>query len=92
MDISFRHAKGEETALSVADNGPGMTPEQLEALFMPYYRTKEAAASNVVGSGLGLFIVESLVKAQNGRIEVMSEAGQGSVFTIYLPYPTPESP
>ena len=91
ITISTR-IEGQESALTIADNGRGMTPEQLEALFQPYYRTKEALSSTIVGSGLGLFIVESLANALNGRIDVSSEVGRGSAFTLYLPLASSVSP
>ncbi len=81
--------EGQQSALKITDNGRGMTPEQLNLLFQPYFRTKEAISSDIVGSGLGLFIVDSLIKAQNGRIEVNSKINHGTTFTVYLPLATP---
>jgi two-component system phosphate regulon sensor histidine kinase PhoR len=79
------HIEDGEAVLVVADNGRGMTAEQTEKVFQPYYRTQEAKSSNALGSGLGLYIVKSLVEAQNGRVDVTSEVGTGSIFTVYLP-------
>lgn len=69
--------------LSVADRGPGIAPEELPRLFERYYRTKSAARAE--GLGLGLFITRKLVEAHGWRIEVASEQGSGSVFTLVLP-------
>lgn len=74
-----------EAVLVVADNGRGMTAEQTENVFHPYYRPQEDKSGNVLSSGLGLYIVKSLVEAQNGRVTVASQVGRGSTFTVYLP-------
>lgn len=75
--------------VSVADTGPGMTETQLANLFQLYYRTDEARHSKVVGTGLGLFIVATLVDAHHGRVEVASQPGQGATFTVRLPLRQP---
>ena len=71
--------------IKIKDNGPGMSEEQQNRLFTLYYRTKEAEASTVRGSGLGLFIVKTIVEAHQGQISVDSQLNQGSTFTIQLP-------
>ena len=65
--------------IEVSDNGCGMTPEQLEHIFDPYFTTKAK------GTGLGLAIVHKIVEAHGGRIHVESEAGQGSTFVLLFP-------
>jgi signal transduction histidine kinase len=65
--------------LRVADTGQGMTPEECERLFTPYYTTKER------GTGLGLAIVQSVVADHGGAISVESRPGGGTVFLITLP-------
>ena len=65
--------------LTVADEGRGIAPEDLEKIFQPYFTTKEA------GIGLGLAITERIVKEHQGFIEVTSEPGRGTIFTIVLP-------
>jgi len=75
----------EAVVLQVADTGPGMTETQLAHLFQPYYRTEEARRSSFAGAGLGLFIVKHLVEAHAGHIEVDSQPGQGTTFTVHLP-------
>jgi len=71
--------KGETAELRVADTGQGMTPEECERLFTPYYTTKQ------YGTGLGLAIVQSVVADHNGSIAVESHAGSGATFVITLP-------
>jgi signal transduction histidine kinase len=65
--------------LSVTDNGSGIAVEQREQIFEPLFSTK------VKGTGLGLAITESIVRKHNGTIEVESEKGEGTTFTIRLP-------
>ena len=65
--------------LEVSDTGTGLTAEECERLFTPYYTSKQH------GTGLGLAIVQSVVSDHGGRISVHSESGQGSTFRIELP-------
>ncbi|HEX8552384.1 MAG TPA: CHASE2 domain-containing protein [Abditibacteriaceae bacterium] len=77
--------------LSVSDTGMGMTTEQQSRLFTKYYRTRDALESGIKGTGLGLFLVRELVKAHGGTIEVTSEHGKGTTFTVALPNTEPET-
>ena len=69
----------EQFRLTIADEGRGIAPEDLDKIFQPYFTTKEA------GIGLGLAITERIVKEHRGTIEVTSEPGGGTLFTIVLP-------
>ena len=73
------HPKGDVIELRVADTGQGMTPEECERLFTPYYTTKQH------GTGLGLAIVQSVVTDHAGTISVESCEGRGATFVITLP-------
>lgn len=66
-------------AVTIDDNGPGISQENLEKIFDPFFTTKEK------GTGLGLAIVKKFVEDNNGRIEVKSGLGKGTSFTVYLP-------
>ena len=66
---------------SVQDNGPGISPEMLPKIFQPYFTTKGPRQ----GTGLGLNIVQRLIKEGTGALHVHTETGAGTVFTIYLP-------
>jgi len=84
---SSRH--GETVVVSVLDTGPGIPPEEIPALFEKYWRRKRHSYQD--GSGLGLFIVKSLVEAQGGRVEVESTLGMGTCFKVILPVPSVRS-
>jgi PAS domain S-box-containing protein len=65
--------------VSVGDTGGGIPQEQISRIFEPFYTTKKK------GSGLGLMIVQRIVRAHNGRIELESHVGRGTTFRIWLP-------
>ena len=67
--------------MSVRDNGPGVPSEILPKILQPYFTTKGTSH----GTGLGLNIVQRLVKEAKGALHVHTESGQGTTFTVYLP-------
>jgi two-component system, OmpR family, sensor kinase len=71
--------------VSVADNGPGIAPEEVPGLFQKFSRLAAARRSGVHGTGLGLYICRSIVEAHGGRISVDTAPGKGSVFRVMLP-------
>jgi two-component system sensor histidine kinase VicK len=71
--------------VQVKNSGPGISEQQLEHLFELYYRTDKARQSQIRGTGLGLFIAKYLVEAQAGSIQVASQPGEGTEFTVQLP-------
>jgi two-component system sensor histidine kinase BaeS len=80
--------EGGELRASVADSGPGISPEDLPHIFERFYRADKSRSRETGGSGLGLAIVRSLVELHGGRITVESAPGQGSRFTVHLPVPS----
>jgi len=71
--------------VSIADRGIGIADEHLPYIFDRFYRVDRALASASDGSGLGLFIASALARAHGGTIDVRSEPGRGSTFTLSLP-------
>ncbi|MEI7456064.1 MAG: GAF domain-containing protein [Nitrosomonadales bacterium] len=67
--------------IEIADTGKGMTPEQMKHIFEPFYTTKPVGE----GTGLGLSLSYGIIQKHNGRIEVKSEIGRGTVMRIWLP-------
>ena len=80
----FSKLNGAELRLAVRDQGIGMDAKELKSIFKKFYRTKRAEASGELGTGIGLSIVEQIVAHHGGRIEVSSEPGKGSCFTMIL--------
>ena len=75
-----------EIEIKVRDDGAGIAPNVLPQIFEPFMTTKE----NGRGVGLGLAISRGIVERHNGRIEVKSELGRGTTFTVTLPSQAPE--
>ena len=71
--------------ISVADDGMGISENDLGTIFYRFSRTESSRKINPSGSGLGLSLVKSIVEAQGGKITVESRQGEGSVFTLQLP-------
>ncbi len=77
--------KDGEAEINVKDNGQGIHKEDLKLLFKPFQKTSVKATAGEKSSGLGLYIVKRIVDAHNGRIDVSSEFGKGSTFSVKLP-------
>jgi len=70
----------------ISDTGIGMKPEEKAKLFSEFYRIKNEHTRSISGTGLGLSIVKRITESYSGKVEVESEYGKGSTFTVYLPY------
>jgi heavy metal sensor kinase len=84
VDIAMRR-KEAEVFIDVRDTGRGIRPEHLPRLFQRFYRADSDRARDSGGSGLGLAITQAIVQAHHGRINVESQPGKGSCFTVCLP-------
>ena len=76
---------GKGIIVQVADNGPGIPPEDLPHIFEKMYRVEKESTRAVEGSGLGLSIVKRIVELHGGRIAVESAVGKGATFSVRLP-------
>jgi signal transduction histidine kinase len=74
-----------EVQITVEDRGLGIDAEDKKHIFEPFYRGRDAVAQQIQGSGLGLNLVMRIVVAHGGKVNVTSEPGQGSTFTLSLP-------
>lgn len=72
-------------SFTVKDNGIGITPENLAKLFKPFVQIDSALNRQYIGSGLGLTLVKKFVEMHQGKVNVISKAGEGSSFSFYLP-------
>jgi signal transduction histidine kinase len=76
---------GRDVRIAVKDNGSGIPAQEHKRIFQKFYRVDDRLSRVTEGSGLGLAIAKHVVKAHSGHIELFSEPGKGSVFTIVLP-------
>jgi PAS domain S-box-containing protein len=74
--------EGDYIVLSITDNGTGISPDDMDRIFEPFYTKKAMGRS---GTGLGMAVVWGTVKDHHGYIDVQSIEGQGSIFTLYFP-------
>lgn len=83
--------KAEFAVIQVVDSGIGIDAKQIESIWERFYKVDVSRKNTKFGeSGIGLSVVHSLVEAHDGKVEVTSEIGQGSTFTIYLPHESSE--
>jgi two-component system phosphate regulon sensor histidine kinase PhoR len=71
--------------IAVADTGIGIPSQELGRIFERFYRVDKSRAREEGGTGLGLSIVKHIAEAHRGRVEVQSEVGKGSKFTLIIP-------
>ena len=76
---------GSQVEFAVADNGPGLGPEELEHVFERFWRAQSGETQEIGGTGLGLAIAKSLVELHGGSISADSKPGRGATFSFVLP-------
>jgi len=95
LDVAIRHVNNDHdrqrfhnlktnqryVALAVKDTGHGMSPEVMERIFDPFFTTRDVSE----GTGMGLSVIHGIITAHDGEIDVQSEEGVGSEFTVFLP-------
>jgi PAS domain S-box-containing protein len=77
---------GSDVRIEISDTGPGISPQDLERIFEPYWSGKR---NRVAGTGLGLYICKGIVDAHGGRMHVESTLGEGTTFMVWLPIAKP---
>ncbi|WP_254488600.1 ATP-binding protein, partial [Salmonella enterica] len=79
ISVEAKESGTDRVIITVTDSGIGIAPDQLEAIFTPYFTT------TADGTGLGLAVVQNIIEQHGGAIKVKSIEGKGAVFTIWLP-------
>jgi signal transduction histidine kinase len=72
-----------EIIISVEDEGKGISEAELKNIFQPFYRTEDSRT--IVGFGVGLPLVNRIIKLHKGQIKVTSKVGKGTIFFVHLP-------
>ncbi|MFT5544031.1 MAG: PAS domain S-box-containing protein [Arenicella sp.] len=80
-----QQGKQQQLAFAISDTGIGITPKQLNKVFIPFVQADASTTRNFGGTGLGLSICKDICETMGGHIEVQSEAGKGSTFTVSIP-------
>jgi len=91
IEVRLRRV-GDEVVLTVSDTGVGIPERELGRVFERFHRVRAASARTHEGSGIGLALVRDLVALHGGQIEVASQVGQGTRFTIRLPFGSVQGP
>jgi signal transduction histidine kinase len=88
VTIKVQSVEGQDrggVALSVQDDGPGISPEEQDKIFDRFFRGSLVESGHIHGTGLGLSIAQEIARAHGGHITVESQVNEGSTFTIWLP-------
>jgi signal transduction histidine kinase len=82
VEVALRE---EEFVVHVSDTGPGIAPELQSSIFEPFYQLEPTRNKHTPGVGLGLSLVQEMISALGGRVELVSRVAEGSTFTVCLP-------
>ncbi len=85
-DLTHRSIPGDWICLAITDTGIGISPTDRDKLFQPFIQVDSNLNRQYEGTGLGLALVKQIVELHNGYVTLDSELGQGSCFSVYLPY------
>ncbi len=85
IDIDYRNNGNDSVCMTIKDNGIGIAKADIHFIYDKFFRSRSASDKNIPGMGLGLAYVKLLVQAHRGCIDIESEEGVGTVFTINLP-------
>ena len=83
--VTCEELENDQWAIAVSDTGVGIDPENQKHIFEPYFQVEEIATRPPNSTGLGLAIVSRLIKLLQGKIELVSQVGVGSTFTVFFP-------
>lgn len=89
VEITVRR-EGAQAVVTITDQGIGIPPEAVPQLFSRFYRAENVGSRQISGMGLGLYVVREIISLHGGTIEVTSQEGAGSTFTLRLPLAPPE--
>ncbi len=84
VEVVAAKAENNEARISIIDHGLGIPPDAIPHLFERFFRARNVTVAEIPGSGIGLYIVKSIVDDLGGTIEVKSEINQGTTFVVYL--------
>src|SRR3970040_1500704 len=84
IELTTCAAQG-QVCLKVCDTGIGIESEDIPHLFDRFYRGRQVSQSKIAGTGLGLAIAKEIVEIHEGRVEVKSQVGKGTEFSVFLP-------
>jgi len=76
-----------QTVVRIADNGIGIPEEELSYIFEPFYRVDKSRSKDTGGYGLGLSLCKTIMEAHNGKIEIASQPGEGTIVSLIFPQP-----
>jgi len=85
LEVTVRPIDCQPTRIDISDTGPGIPPDQLQDIFVPFFQLQASGDARASGTGLGLSICRSLCDLLGYRLEVQSTPGKGSTFSIVLP-------